>query len=130
MRVRFPPGTPSLINGKMNMKHKLKLQTIYFDKIQRGEKIYEVRLNDEKRQQIKIGNTLLLRKEPELKTTLEVKVVDLIYFASFDALVNTLPLEKIGFSGVSKTAVKNIYRQFYTEENEKRYGVVAIKLQR
>ncbi len=130
MRVRFPPGTPSLVNGKMVMEHKLKLQAIYFDKIQRGEKIYEVRLNDEKRQLIKIGDTLILLKEPELKETMAVKVEDLIYFASFDALINTLPLEKIGFSGVSKVAVKNIYRQFYTEENEKCYGVVAIKLQR
>lgn len=130
MRVQFPPGTPNLINRKTNMKHKLKLQAIYFDKIQRGEKIYEVRLNDEKRQQIKIGDTLLLQKEPGLKETMAVKVEDLIYFASFDALINTLPLEEIGFLGVSKVAVKNIYRQFYTKEDEKRYGVVAIKLQR
>ncbi len=112
------------------MEHKLKLQAIYFDKIKSGEKIYEVRLNDEKRQQIKIGDTLLLLKEPELKTTLNFKVEDLIYFASFDALINALPLEKIGFSGVSKIAVKNTYRQFYTEEDEKHYGVVAIKLQK
>ena len=49
------------------MEHKLKLQAIYFDKIQRGEKIYEVRLNDEKRQLIKIGDTLEIYEEVEVK---------------------------------------------------------------
>ena len=31
------------------MQHEMKIKAIYFDKIKNGEKVYEVRLNDEKR---------------------------------------------------------------------------------
>ena len=110
------------------MKHEMKLRGIYFDKIKSGEKIYEIRLNDEKRQLIDVGDVLIFKKEPELKEELITEVKDLIYFATFDEMVNILPVKKIGFENMDKESVKNVYYQFYTKEAEKQYGVVAIKV--
>ena len=111
------------------MKHEMKIRAIYFDKIKRGEKVYEVRLNDEKRRLIDVGDVIVLKKEPELCEELFVEVKDLIYFDSFDEMVNSLPKEKIGFEKIKKDAIVDVYHQFYTPEAEKQYGVVAIKVQ-
>ncbi|MBO5229691.1 MAG: ASCH domain-containing protein [Clostridia bacterium] len=111
------------------MKHEMKIRAIYFDKIKRGEKIYEVRLNDEKRQLIDVGDVIVLKKEPELCEELFVEVKDLIYFDSFAEMVNTLPKEKVGFAEMKNEAIVDVYHQFYTPEAEKKHGVVAINVQ-
>lgn len=48
------------------MNYEMKLRAIYFDKIKSGEKIYEIRLNDERRKDLKVGDTIVFKKEPEL----------------------------------------------------------------
>lgn len=111
------------------MKYEMKLKPVYFEKIKAGEKIYEVRLNDEKRQLLKIGDTLLLKKEPNLAEILQTKIVDLIYFKSFSAMLDKLPAKQIGFDNYSKNQIENIYREFYSVEDELKYGIVAIQVQ-
>ena len=49
------------------MEHILKLQPKYFDYINNGTKRIELRLYDEKRQKIAIGDTIIFQKEPEIK---------------------------------------------------------------
>ncbi|MGN1200798.1 MAG: ASCH domain-containing protein [Candidatus Caccovivens sp.] len=104
------------------MIHEMKLQAIYFDKIKNGQKIYEIRLNDKKRQMIDAGDILIFKKEPDLKETLKTIVKDLIYFKSFNEMVNTLPMNKIGFENITNDEVDNIYYGFYSVEDELKYG--------
>lgn len=111
------------------MTHEMKLRAIYFDKIKNGEKIYEIRLNDEKRQIIDVGDVIVFKKEPELSETINTIVKDLIYFESFDEMASTLPLEKVGFENQPLDEVVAIYHQFYTKEDESKYGIVAIKVE-
>lgn len=110
------------------MVHEMKLKAVYFNLIKSGEKIYEIRLNDEKRKLIKVGDIVLFKKEPELSETLQTEVEDLIYFSSFAELLETLPLDKIGFAGEKVENVRNIYHSFYSSEDEKKYGVLSIKV--
>ncbi|MBF0987295.1 MAG: DUF3850 domain-containing protein, partial [Clostridiales bacterium] len=49
------------------MLHEMKLQAEYYNFILNGTKKIEIRLNDEKRQKIKIGDSIKFLKEPELK---------------------------------------------------------------
>ncbi len=111
------------------MVHKMKLRKIYYDMIKNGDKIYEGRLNDEKRQLIDVGDIITFQKEPELTEDFNCIVKDLVYFDSFDEMVKTLPLEKIGFKTETVQEVVEIYHQFYSVEDENRYGVVAIKVE-
>ena len=62
------------------MKHKMKLQEKYYDFIINGTKRIEIRLNDEKRQTIKLGDTIEFAKEPELKDKFDAKVIGLINY--------------------------------------------------
>ena len=45
----------------------MKLKEQYFNCIKDGSKKYEIRLNDEKRQLIKVGDFIEFQKEPELE---------------------------------------------------------------
>ena len=45
------------------MNHKMKLQPRYYDFILNGTKRIEIRLNDEKRRMIKVGDTITFYKE-------------------------------------------------------------------
>lgn len=110
------------------MDCEMKLKPVYFDKIKAGEKIYEIRLNDEKRQLLKVGDILTFKKEPELKETISAEIIDLIHFKSFSEMLEVLPADKIGFKDYSKLEIENVYHKFYSVEDELRYGVVAIKL--
>lgn len=110
------------------MLHEMKLQSKYFDKIKSGEKIYEIRLNDEKRKIIDVGDTIIFSRETDLKEKITTIVQDLVYFASFEEMAQTLPAKKIGFENLDTKSIIDIYHTFYSSEDEKKYGVVAIKV--
>lgn len=110
------------------MLHEMKLQSKYFDKIKSGEKIYEVRLNDEKRKNIDVGDTIIFSREADLKEKIMTSVQDLLYFASFEEMAKTLPSKDIGLENMDIKSIINTYHTFYSLENEKKYGVVGIKI--
>ena len=64
------------------MEHELKLQPNFFNYVKYGTKRIELRLYDEKRQKINIGDTIIFRKEPELTEMIEAKVIGLLRYAS------------------------------------------------
>jgi ASC-1-like (ASCH) protein len=107
------------------MIHQMRLHPLPFEQIKNGSKTIEVRLNDEKRQQIKVGDEIEFssRSEPEDKIT--TKVVNLLYFPTFSKLFDAYPPEVFG--ATSKEELVGIYK-YYTIEEEKRYGVVGIKI--
>ncbi len=110
------------------MIHEMKLKDIYFNKIKSGKKMYEIRLNDDKRKQIDVGDIIIFKKTSNPFEILQTKVVDLIYFDSFNEMISTLPKEKVGFEKESLSQIVDIYHQFYSEEDEGRLGVLAIKI--
>ena len=65
------------------MEHELKLQPRYYEYILGGTKDIEIRLYDEKRQKINIGDIIIFKKEPELNESFKVKVVRVKEKASF-----------------------------------------------
>ena len=111
------------------MNHEMKIKQPYFDKIQNGKKIYEIRLNDEKRKLINVGDSITFKENDNLDNYFKAKVDDLICFDSFTEMISTLPPEKVGFENLTNNQIVDIYHQFYSAEEEKKYGVLAIKIQ-
>lgn len=110
------------------MTHNMNLQTIYFEKIKNGTKIYEIRLNDEKRKQIRVGDSIIFANQSNQNQTVEVVVEGLLHFTSFKQMASSLPLKQVGFDGLTINEVEKIYHEFYSTENEKHFGVLAIKV--
>ena len=108
--------------------HKLKLYGTYFNLIKKGQKVLECRLNDEKRQKIKIGDTLEFSNIENEDEKINAKIVDIYKFKSFNEMATTLNVEALGFSGLSTTEIISIYHSIYSEENELKYGVIVFKI--
>ena len=111
------------------MKHEMKLQPEYFNYMLNGTKRIEIRLNDEKRKQIKIGDTIRFFKEPDLKEFFDTKVIDLLKYDSFDEMVNELEMEILADKNMTKEELINTLEVFYTKEKQEELGVLCIKIE-
>ncbi len=105
------------------MLHKMKLNESPFERIKNGTKIIEFRLYDEKRQQIKIGDQIEFSKLPDLQEKLLVDVIELYKENTFENLFRKLYTDEDEIN--RKT--KSMY-QYYSLEEEKKYGVLGIKI--
>lgn len=105
------------------MIHEMKLKESPFERIKNGKKTIEFRLYDEKRKKIKIGDKIEFSKLPNLQETILVEVVDLYKEDSFENLFSKL------YSDKEKINEKvNTMHTYYSPENEKKYGVLGIKI--
>ena len=108
--------------------HPMKLQPSPFEKIKRGVKTIELRLYDEKRQQIKAGDTIEFTNTANGER-LRASVKKLHRFGSFAELYSTLPLLKCGYTEQDvDSAHPSDMEQYYSAEEQKAYGVVGIEL--
>ena len=107
----------------------MKLNAEMFDKVKSGNKTYEVRLLDEKRQKIGVGDTIIFKKEPDLIDGVVVKVVEARVFPSFEQMAMTLSLASVGFENKDAGQVARYYHRIYDRKEEAQYGVVAYKIE-
>jgi ASC-1-like (ASCH) protein len=66
----------------------MKLQSEPFGQIQSGTKKIEIRLFDEKRQKIHVGDTIFFSCMDNELDTIQTKVTDLVQFGTFKELFN------------------------------------------
>ena len=114
--------------NKNTMIHYMKLHASPFEKIKSGEKTIELRLYDEKRQQIQVGDKIVFTNNATGET-LETWVVKLHRFNSFKELYETLPLLQCGYTvaDVNKAHPSDM-EQYYSAEEQRQYGVVGIEI--
>lgn len=112
----------------MFVQHEMKLNDEYFNLIKDGAKTYELRLFDEKRKLLKVGDEILFKNVSNLKQTFKAQITNLIWFKSFSDAIKFLDRTKIGFSGKTEQEIISVYQKFYSKEEEKTYGVLAIEL--
>lgn len=111
------------------MTHEMKLQPKYFEFIKNGTKRIELRLNDEKRQLIKLGDTINFIKEPELKEILKVQVVGLLHYNTFEELFKDFDISILVDTSMTKEELLNVLQEFYTPDKQKEFGVLGIRIE-
>ena len=104
--------------------HDMKLVDFAFKAIKNGDKDIEVRLNDEKRRKIKIGDTIIFH-HIDTDETIKVIVVNLYKYPTFKELFESFPHKRIG---VKEEDNYTIMDQFYSKEEQKKYGVLGIEI--
>ena len=111
------------------MTHTLNLHPQPFAMIEDGRKTIELRLWDEKRSQIKVGDTLVFVHTGDAARTLTARVTALHLFPDFAALYAALPLDRCGYLpeeiATASPADMNVY---YSAERQALYGVVGIEI--
>lgn len=110
-------------------KHIMTLNPIPMNSIRNGEKTIELRLYDEKRQRIAVGDIIKFVNAKNVLDTLSVVVEDLYIFESFDELYKELPLLECGYTkdNIDRASPKDM-EYYYSKEKQSKYGVVGIKV--
>ena len=108
------------------IKHSMNLRQEPFEKIRDGKKIIESRLYDEKRQGIMLGDQLEFSCV-ETSEKVNTEVIGLIRYATFAKMFMDISPQMFG--GDSREFLTNEINQFYSTEEQERYGVLGIRLQ-
>ncbi|MGC8694738.1 MAG: ASCH domain-containing protein [Candidatus Micrarchaeia archaeon] len=112
------------------MIHEMRLTPEPFEKINAGKKTIEIRLYDEKRQKVKIDDIIIFHKLPDNAEIIKVKVIGLSFFKSFRDLFSNFDKSKFGHDkNLSIDEEIQMQRAYYSEEEEKKYGVIGIHIQ-
>ncbi len=111
------------------MSHEMHLDEEPFEKIKSGKKVIEVRLFDEKRQKVRIGDKIRFIKSPDNNETIKIKVIGLSKANSLYDLYSSFEISQFGHPEhyTVEDQVKD-KRKIYPEEKEKRFGVLGIHL--
>ncbi len=112
------------------MNHNMNLNQEPFELIAKGLKTIELRLLDEKRQGIKIGDTITFTNLSNADEQVRCKVKGLFTFENFTELYNSLPLDKCGYMPDEiKTASPKDMELYYSTEKQAKHGVVGIEIE-
>ena len=82
----------------MQKTHEMKLNPAPFAMIRDGKKTIELRLYDEKRQLISVGDRIEFENTEDAEQKILARVIKLHIFDSFDALYKVLPLTQCGYA--------------------------------
>ena len=107
--------------------HEMSLAAEPFLLIKKRIKTIESRLNDEIRQLIKVGDIIIFKNSNNQTEVIKTKVVELLYQPTFVELFNMHEPQKFGKKSLE--ALKKQIYQFYSKENEAKYGVVGIQIE-
>lgn len=99
-----------------------------FQLIKNGSKTIELRVNDEKRRKIKVGDKIDFENRKTLEH-IEVEVIGLHYFPNFSELYKHFDKVSLGYK-IDEEAVPRDMELYYSKEEQEKYGVVGIEIKK
>ena len=110
------------------MIHEMNLNDKAFNNIKNGTKKFELRFYDKKRKNINLEDTIIFHNLNNPADTISVNVIALLIYPSFADLFKDIDYNLCGPANSLNEKLERIHK-FYTYEQEKEYGIVAIKIQ-
>ena len=98
-----------------------------FDIVKNGVKDVEVRLNDSKRQKLKVGDKLIFISRANDSDRIEAEVKKLVYFKDFVEVTKNYDMKRIYLEDTTLDEYLELMNKFYSKEEQKEYGVVVIE---
>lgn len=112
------------------MRHQMRLKDAPFQMIWDGKKTIELRLFDEKRKLVSVGDIIEFSNLSNSGQIIVVKVVSLHVFDSFETLYKSLPVEKCGYTqNDARFASASDMNAYYSVDEQLKYGVVGIEFE-
>ena len=103
----------------------MNLHSSPFKKIVEGTKIIEIRLNDDKRRLLKVGDEIEFVSREDSSKKIKKEILELNLFKTFkDLCYFYYPID---YGSVDRDEYTAMYK-YYSVEDEAKYGVLAIKL--
>ena len=113
----------------MSTTPEMKLQPKFFDFIKSGTQRIELRLYDETRRNIELGDKIIFKKEPKLEEVVEATVVGLLRYKSFKELFEDFDMSLLADKSMTKGEFFEVLKEFYTVEKQEKYGVLGIRIE-
>lgn len=110
------------------MKHEMRLNNKPYNCIKNGTKTIELRLNDDKRKKIKKDDIVEFTNRDTNEKML-VTVEDLFMYPSFEELYKHFDKVSLGYKENEDANYKDM-EEYYSKENQKKYGVLGIKIRK
>ena len=108
------------------MKHEMRLHDGPFKKIQAGTKTIEMRLYDEKRQMIQVGDEIEFTSRTSFEKQL-TKVIAIHIYSSFEEIYREYDKVSLGYD-IDEEASFTDLEKYYSKEEQEKYGVVGIEI--
>lgn len=109
------------------MVHEMKLNDNPFKKIKAGTKKIEMRLYDEKRKKINIGDIIEFTSR-ETGEVIKAKVLNLHIVKSFEELYNMFDKVLLGYDKLEEACYTDM-EQYYSKDEIDACGVVGIEIE-
>ncbi len=106
--------------------YRMNLQKKYFDFVKNGTKRIELRLLDEKRRQIKVGDRIDFECDG---ASIATRVIGVLYYQNFNEMFEDYPMEILAEKGFSKEELSKSLEEFYTPGLQSKYGVVGFRFE-
>ncbi len=108
------------------MIHKMKLKDKPFKSIKAGTKTIELRLYDEKRKLLNVGDVIEFTNI-DTKEVIKVEILQLHRFNNFDDLYKHFNKISMGYEE-NEVAKSSDMEEYYSKEEQQEYGVVGIEI--
>ena len=108
--------------------HTMKIQTKYYKLLKDGVKTIELRLYDEKRQQLHIGDMIQFSDLSNPDDSFVAQVTKLHRAPNFESLCEIIQPTQAGFSNVQELI--QTMEQFYPSAKQHQYGVIGIEIKK
>ena len=109
------------------MTVQMRLDSQYFESMKSGKKKIEIRLNDEKRQKVRVEDIIEFSKMPELRDKISVEVTEIKISPAHEEMIEDTSLSDFGGMYRSKEQLLTRYIR-YTQEEQMRYGLVVFRV--
>ena len=74
-------------------------------------------------------NNLNFLKEPELNKSFNTKVIELLRYNTFEDMFKDFDISILADKSMTKEDLIGILEEFYTKEEQEKYGVLGIKIE-
>lgn len=108
------------------MRHEMKLNNEPFTNIKNGTKTIELRLNDEKRQLLKVKDLIEFTNRTTLEKIL-VEIVNLHHYLTFEELYKHFDKVSMGYREDEEAKPEDM-EEYYSKEEQEKYGVLGIEI--
>ncbi|HOE54062.1 MAG: ASCH domain-containing protein [Bacilli bacterium] len=105
-------------------RHEFTLKPIPFMRIKNKQKVIEMRLYDEKRQKLRVGDFIYFTNT-ETKEILKVEILELTRYLNFTELYAAYTPKELGYLDGEEVAPSDM-EEYYKKDDIDRFGVLAI----
>lgn len=110
------------------MKYNMNLNNRPFKSIKEGTKTIELRLNDEKRSLLKVGDEIEFTNR-DTNEKLSVDIINLYKYPSFEELYKHFDKVEMGYNKDDIAEPKDM-EAYYSKEEQDKYGVLGIEIRK